>query len=726
LACAKKTFPFQKQVRETTPFIRETTNLLLFVAQYQILSTFVAALVIISESLAVFRLSDFMIGTILLCTNALLVLFSAFWCFSRLLLEREQQKWRRSLSPEELALVNKVMSTNALEPVEEGYDGGGQVVAGCNNKNNPGGSGGGRGGGRGNSVLTSGVSASSRYQQPQRQSALSQHLLASKDIVMTKRIGAGAFGEVFKGTAMGQPVAIKTMLNITEDNVRAFKAEILLTATLRHPNVVSFVGACWGQALMCLVLEWVSKGSLADFLSNDLSHQTATMMQGLHWDDPLLRFATDIARGMAYLHGKEVNNNDITANDGGATSHHHCILHRDLKPDNVLITEFSAAKVTDFGTSRAKGVEDVKMTAVGTPLFCAPEVARGEAYDESVDVYSFGLTLLDMAVQQDILEFIGERWAIAFGKTKVPKQPMRIIRPMTEEGWRPVTPETPVEFAPKTINALLQQCCAHDPKQRPSFLEIVEELKGSCKAEIRSKTFERRPRTNPPLLPSTSISSAPVTKRKLWENKQELLAKAGGDEIGVEMAVVYPRSAQSDEIDDVHHAKATSLENSDSILPPLMDGSNLLMRPSEAPTRSYRSTTLGKSGGVSTSSSSLGVARINPLFRPTLPLTSDRVVRSKDAPAQPRSGLLFNSAATVGVLRPSAAASSSALGNSGGGALLRPPTPTPLLEEEGSGESTTRPSEEDLQKPFSGSNPITKPDEPSRSGHDRARAGSLL
>jgi len=49
------------------------------------------------------------------------------------------------------------------------------------------------------------------------------------------------------------------------------------------------------------------------------------------------------------------------------------------------------------------------MTAVGTPLYVAPEIARGELYDESADVYSFGLTLADMATEQNILEFIGER-----------------------------------------------------------------------------------------------------------------------------------------------------------------------------------------------------------------------------------------------------------------------------------------------------------------------------
>jgi len=71
---------------------------------------------------------------------------------------------------------------------------------------------------------------------------LKQILLPPRDVVMTKRIGAGAFGEVFKGCVNGQSVAVKTMIDVSENNLRSFRSEILLTATLRHPNIVNFIG----------------------------------------------------------------------------------------------------------------------------------------------------------------------------------------------------------------------------------------------------------------------------------------------------------------------------------------------------------------------------------------------------------------------------------------------------------------------------------------------------
>lgn len=120
-----------------------------------------------------------------------------------------------------------------------------------------------------------------------------------------------------------------------------------------------------------------------------------------------------------------------------------------------------------------------RKTAVGTPLFCAPEISRGESYDESVDAYSFGLTLLAMSLDEDILEFIGMRWCNSFNKPKSANS-NRLIRAMVEDGWRPVEVDKPIPCCPQEISYLVVRCCAHDPKLRPSFLEIFQYLEGPC------------------------------------------------------------------------------------------------------------------------------------------------------------------------------------------------------------------------------------------------------
>ena len=224
----------------------------------------------------------------------------------------------------------------------------------------------------------------------------------------------------------------------------------------------------------------MARGTLKDLLEDST--------QQLGWTDPLLRLAQDLARGMTYLHQRQY----YDERDGKVKK---CIIHRDLKSENALVTDFLSAKLTDFGTSRAKGAEDVTMTAVGTPLYVAPEIALGDKYDEAVDVYSYGITLIDMATDVPILEFIGERWCTYFEKRKAPKNPMRMILSMQDKDdpWRPVTLENPVSFAPPSVSSLIVRCCAQDPRERPTFPEILDELNGVCKEEVERGHFLRRP-----------------------------------------------------------------------------------------------------------------------------------------------------------------------------------------------------------------------------------------
>ena len=108
-------------------------------------------------------------------------------------------------------------------------------------------------------------------------------------------------------------MAIKTLREINEHNVRSFRAEILLTSSLRHPNIVGFVGATWSRKLTCLILEWMPRGSMGDLL--------ASRTVSLGWSEPLLRLATDVARGMGYMHSRS-----YTSEATGVL--HSCVLHR--------------------------------------------------------------------------------------------------------------------------------------------------------------------------------------------------------------------------------------------------------------------------------------------------------------------------------------------------------------------------------------------------------------
>eukprot|EP00613_Pedinella_sp_CCMP2098_P001932 CAMPEP_0171643260 /NCGR_PEP_ID=MMETSP0990-20121206/32545_1 /TAXON_ID=483369 /ORGANISM="non described non described, Strain CCMP2098" /LENGTH=272 /DNA_ID=CAMNT_0012218839 /DNA_START=308 /DNA_END=1122 /DNA_ORIENTATION=- len=160
-------------------------------------------------------------------------------------------------------------------------------------------------------------------------------------------------------------------------------------------------------------------------------------------------------------------------------------------------------KIADFGCARVKAADDVLMTGVGTPLYCAPEVSRGDAYDEKADAYSFGMTLIDMASDESIANFISERWQRAFSQNFTPNPQKisfnKVLRPIWEGKWHPVSEGHPIEYAPTSINKLIVRCCSHDLEIRPSFTEILNELSGPCSVEIsESAIFYRNAGRGPP------------------------------------------------------------------------------------------------------------------------------------------------------------------------------------------------------------------------------------
>jgi len=494
--------------REMQPFAVGHNNQLAHVAQLSILLTFGAALALdtdIGNNVD----NTFLFGLLLVVGNGVvLALALAMGAKRHYLDERRQWTWRRLLTTQEVRVIEEVMK--GKEGGAGGFGGGGDVEL---------------------STSTSPAAASgeilARHKAANR--ILRQHLLRPVDVKLAARVGAGAFGEVFKGTCLGEPCAVKTMLNVTEDNVKAFRAEILLTATLRHPNIVHFVGACWGKELTCLVLEWVPSGSIGSLLEDDPGGGA------LRWDEPLLRLACDVARGMAYLHGREfIDDFDGRRKRG--------VLHRDLKPDNVLVTAHLRAKIADFGGSRALDASALAATTVGTPLFCAPEIMRGEAYDEKVDVYSFGVMLVDMASANGLLRFVVRRFCCDDGMLQ-PRGPpteeetriaTKALQGVWAGVWRPIDESAdlfsstdsgsdgdgPPTFsittpglsdsmdgaamraasalpdAPPSVVLLAARCMCHDAAARPSFAAALDVLAGAAAREAEAARFGRGGRQN--------------------------------------------------------------------------------------------------------------------------------------------------------------------------------------------------------------------------------------
>ena len=158
--------------------------------------------------------------------------------------------------------------------------------------------------------------------------------------------------------------------HLNEELVSKFSVEVAILSRVRHRNAVGFVGAVTEQPNLCIVMEYMDAGSL---------HQ-AIHKQNLVLPLPrLLQVAMDVAQGCHYLHRQKP-----------------MIIHRDLKSQNILLTQQGVAKIADFGLSRFFQQDVASMTGqVGTPGWTAPEVYKHNSYNHKVDVYSFAVVLAE-------------------------------------------------------------------------------------------------------------------------------------------------------------------------------------------------------------------------------------------------------------------------------------------------------------------------------------------
>ncbi|GMI45761.1 hypothetical protein TrCOL_g13480 [Triparma columacea] len=234
---------------------------------------------------------------------------------------------------------------------------------------------------------------------------------------------------------------------------------------------------------MALVMEYCSKGMPSEVLK----------VEGelFSWDDPLLKWCMDTARAMRYLHA--VNYTDVKTDTKVIG-----IMHRDLKPDNCLVTETYTLKVADFGEARAFN-ENNTLTQVGTPLYIAPEVVKGDNYGISADVFSYALTVLAWGLKgkESLLSYLFRN----LSSTIHAKQSIaRVSHFLISKGWRPKREMLEELDIPRVMIDLVLQCWKVDPHERPTFAEVLEYLEKEATNEILMSTQT---------LPGSPVTSKP-------------------------------------------------------------------------------------------------------------------------------------------------------------------------------------------------------------------------
>ncbi|ELP85579.1 protein kinase domain containing protein, partial [Entamoeba invadens IP1] len=267
--------------------------------------------------------------------------------------------------------------------------------------------------------------------------------LDPQEIQKLRKLGEGSFGIVYEGIYRGEKVAIKMIKDIPNfsSNGDEFEKEVQMLDKFRSDYIINFFGAVFIPKKRCMVTEFAKFGSLQDVMRHQKRDEIGMNVK--------VKMLLDAARGIEYLHNNR-------------------IIHRDIKPDNILVLSLTIdenvlAKLTDFGTSRNINVMmgNISFTkGIGTPVYMAPEILNRSYYKEPADIYSFAITMLETIT-----------WEHAFPKEEF-KYPWNVAS-FISSGKRPESIRT---IENKKMREVIEACWGNDPVQRLPITAIVEQL----------------------------------------------------------------------------------------------------------------------------------------------------------------------------------------------------------------------------------------------------------
>lgn len=267
-------------------------------------------------------------------------------------------------------------------------------------------------------------------------------------------LGHGAMAQLYRGVGSdGSVAALKVMrpeLCVQPDLVERFQRELESTACIEHPNVVRVLGSGRVRDRPYLVLEFLEGTTLAQRLRRGAAIDPTEAC----------RIGHQLALGLAAAHARNV-------------------VHRDLKPDNVMQLADGTVRLFDFGLSAPEGTRSARLTAqdlrIGTPHYMAPEYIRTGAIDQRSDLYGLGVLLFELLTAQT--PFRGPPYKVMHAKISRPAPRAGSVRPL-----------------PARLDDLIAALLERAPEDRPpSAAHIATALAGFTD----DSPADRRPCTSP-------------------------------------------------------------------------------------------------------------------------------------------------------------------------------------------------------------------------------------
>ncbi|KAG2723110.1 hypothetical protein I3843_02G135400 [Carya illinoinensis] len=300
-----------------------------------------------------------------------------------------------------------------------------------------------------------------KKQQTWRVFSLKELHSATNNFNYDNKLGEGGFGSVYWGQLWdGSQIAVKRLKNWDNKADLEFAVEVEILARVRHKNLLSLRGYCAEGQERLIVYGYMPNLSLLSHLHGQHSAECL-----LDWNRRM-SIAVGAADGIAYLHHQ-------------STPH---IIHRDIKASNVLLDSDFQARVADFGFAKLipDGATHVTTRVKGTLGYLAPEYAMLGKANESCDVYSFGILLLELASGRKPLEKLSGTVKRSITDWALPLVCERKFGELAD----PKLNGKYVEEELKRLVLVALVCASSRPEKRPTMLEVVDLLKGISKEKL--------------------------------------------------------------------------------------------------------------------------------------------------------------------------------------------------------------------------------------------------
>ncbi|KAG8077250.1 hypothetical protein GUJ93_ZPchr0007g6262 [Zizania palustris] len=301
------------------------------------------------------------------------------------------------------------------------------------------------------------------FGKPPRWFTYAELELATGGFSQANFLAEGGFGSVHRGVLPdGQAIAVKQYKLASSQGDVEFCSEVEVLSCAQHRNVVMLIGFCVEDKRRLLVYEYICNGSLDSHLYGRNNKET------LEWA-ARQKIAIGAARGLRYLHEE--------CRVG-------CIIHRDMRPNNILVTHDYEPLVGDFGLARWQpdGDMGVETRVIGTFGYLAPEYAQSGQITEKADVYSFGVVLV---------ELVTGRKAVDINRPKGQQFLTEWARPFLEERAfdELIDPRLGDRYCEHEVYCMLHAanlCIRRDPHSRPRMSHVLRILEGDMVVDSAS------------------------------------------------------------------------------------------------------------------------------------------------------------------------------------------------------------------------------------------------